>query len=101
MTVLNNFEARFLALHAQLQQHEQYWRSSPYREPQLSWLQTNPALADAAVAHLSPLTARYNELVADPAAIDAILQKGAEKAAALANPILSEARELVGLQKHA
>jgi tryptophanyl-tRNA synthetase len=35
-----------------------------------------PALADLAVAHLAPITARMNALMADPAEIDRILGRG-------------------------
>ena len=57
-----------------------------------------PALADAAIAAISPLRARLVELRADPAAIDAILAEGAGKAAALAAPTLAKAYRAVGLR---
>ena len=53
-------------------------------------------LADVAVAHLAPITARMRELMADPAYIDSILKKGAENANAVAQPILAEVKDLVG-----
>ena len=56
-----------------------------------------PALADVAVAALSPITARMSELVADPDAIDRILQDGAARADAIAAPIVAEAREIMGM----
>ncbi len=56
-----------------------------------------PALADLAVAQLAPITARMEELVADPAEIDRILGAGASKAAAIAEPILARTYEIVGL----
>jgi len=58
-----------------------------------------PALADAAVALLSPLRDRLIELRRDTAALDAILDAGAEKAAALAAPTLAEAYRAVGLRR--
>jgi tryptophanyl-tRNA synthetase len=56
-----------------------------------------PALADLAVAHLAPITARMAGYMADPAEIDRILGAGAERAAALAEPILARTYEIVGL----
>ena len=56
-----------------------------------------PALADLAVGHLTPITGRMKELMADPAEIDRILGKGADRAAAIAEPILARTYEIVGL----
>jgi tryptophanyl-tRNA synthetase len=57
-----------------------------------------PALADAAIALLEPLRNRLVELRQDRAALDAILAAGAEKAASLAAPTLTEAYRAVGLR---
>lgn len=56
-----------------------------------------PALADLAVAHLSPISARMGELMADPAEIDRLLAAGAERANAIAAPIVARTYEIVGL----
>jgi tryptophanyl-tRNA synthetase len=56
-----------------------------------------PRLADLAVAHLAPITTRMSELMADPAEIDRILGDGADRAAALAAPILARTYDIVGL----
>ena len=56
-----------------------------------------PALADLAVAHLSPISARMSELLSDPAEIDRLLWAGADRAAAIAEPILARTYEIVGL----
>jgi tryptophanyl-tRNA synthetase len=53
-------------------------------------------LAEALVAHLSPIQAKMAQLLSDPASLDAELRKGAERAEALANPIVAKAEELVG-----
>jgi tryptophanyl-tRNA synthetase len=53
-------------------------------------------LTEAAVEALGPIAARMNALMGDTAAIDAILRDGAEKANAIAQPILAEAKALVG-----
>jgi len=55
------------------------------------------ALADVAVAHLEPITARMNELLADPDEIDAILRKGSDKAAEIASDTAAQARKIMGL----
>ena len=53
-------------------------------------------LTEAAVETLGPIAARMNALMADTAALDAILRDGADKANAIAQPILAEAKQLVG-----
>ncbi len=58
-----------------------------------------PALSDLAVAKLSPITQRMNELLADKAEIDRILAAGTEKAQALANPVMAEAMDIMGFWK--
>ena len=57
-----------------------------------------PALAEATIALLTPLRERLFELRREPAQLDAILQRGAEKAAELAAPTLLEAYRAVGLK---
>jgi tryptophanyl-tRNA synthetase len=56
-----------------------------------------PALADALVARLAPISADMRRLMADPAEIDAILADGAERARAIAEPVMAETRRIVGL----
>lgn len=56
-----------------------------------------PALADIAVAHLSPISAEMTRYMADPAEIDRILTDGADRAAAIANPILAQALDIMGM----
>ena len=54
-------------------------------------------VAQAVVELFAPVRARYEALVADPAAIDAVLADGAERARAVATPMLARVREAVGL----
>jgi tryptophanyl-tRNA synthetase len=54
------------------------------------------ALADLAVAKLTPIAAEMRRLLADPAEIDRILASGAERAGAIAEPILNDVKRLVG-----
>jgi tryptophanyl-tRNA synthetase len=56
-----------------------------------------PKLADLAVAKLSPITTEMNRLMKDPAEIDRILGKGADRAEAIARPILERTKDIVGM----
>ncbi|MBU0801061.1 MAG: tryptophan--tRNA ligase [Alphaproteobacteria bacterium] len=55
-----------------------------------------PALADVAVAHLSPITTRLSQLLAEPDEIDRLLIKGADKARSIAAPVLQETMDIMG-----
>ncbi len=55
-----------------------------------------PALSDLAVDKLSPMTNEMRRLLAEPSEIDAILKDGAEKANAIAEPILKDVRKIIG-----
>lgn len=63
------------------------------------WSAFKPALAELAVKELSPITARMSDLLAHPEKIDAILRDGAERADALAKPILRDAMDIMGFWK--
>jgi tryptophanyl-tRNA synthetase len=58
-----------------------------------------PALAELLVHYLSPIRDRYVALKDDHAALDAILVKGAETAAAAAEPTLRGAYKAMGLMR--
>ena len=53
-------------------------------------------LAELAVAKLTPLAAEMRRLLGDPVEIDRILTNGAERAAALADPVVADVKRLVG-----
>ncbi|MEC8027992.1 MAG: tryptophan--tRNA ligase, partial [Pseudomonadota bacterium] len=55
-----------------------------------------PALTDLAVSQLGPIGAEMTRLMADSAEIDRILQDGARRAEAIAQPIIAEVKEIVG-----
>ena len=55
-----------------------------------------PALADVAISKLAPITDQMNIYMQDPAQIDAILKDGAERAHAIAQPIMVDIRRLTG-----
>jgi tryptophanyl-tRNA synthetase len=54
------------------------------------------ALADLAVAKLTPIAKEMRNLLADPGEIDRLLAAGAARAAAVAAPVMAEVRRLVG-----
>jgi tryptophanyl-tRNA synthetase len=54
------------------------------------------ALAELAVAEISPVNAEMVRLLGDPGEIDRILADGAARARAIAEPIVRQAKELVG-----
>nr|WP_281500789.1 tryptophan--tRNA ligase [Kordiimonas marina] len=54
------------------------------------------ALTDLAVANLAPITEEMARLEKDPAYIDSVLKEGGERANAIAEPILSEVKQVVG-----
>jgi tryptophanyl-tRNA synthetase len=56
-----------------------------------------PALADLAVAKLEPITLEMNRLMQDPAEIDRILGAGADRADAIARPIVDQVYDIVGM----
>ncbi|MCG7520144.1 tryptophan--tRNA ligase [Ruegeria sp. Ofav3-42] len=56
-----------------------------------------PMLAELAVAKLSPISTEMARLVGEEAEIDRILAQGAEKARAIAAPILQQTYEIVGM----
>ncbi len=56
-----------------------------------------PALAELLAGQLAPIASEMRRLNADPGAIDAVLKDGAEKARAIAQPIMAEVRDIVGL----
>jgi tryptophanyl-tRNA synthetase len=58
--------------------------------------QFKPVLADLAVEKLAPIAGEMRRLLADPAHIDAILFVGAERADAIARPVLQGVKDVVG-----
>ncbi|MCI5044755.1 MAG: tryptophan--tRNA ligase [Aquisalinus sp.] len=55
-----------------------------------------PALAELAVEKLAPVTTEMRKLQADPAFLETILKKGADRAEAIATPILEDVKRVVG-----
>lgn len=63
----------------------------------MQWGTFKPLLADLAVDKLSPISTEMTRLLSDPAEIDRILGKGADRADSIAMPILEKTYELVGM----
>ena len=55
------------------------------------------AVAGTVVENLSPLRERYTELIEAPDEIERILRQGADKARAIAQPILADVRDAMGV----
>lgn len=55
------------------------------------------AVADAVIAELEPIQARYRQISADKAYLNEVMTKGAERAAKLAARTMSKVRRKVGL----
>lgn len=55
------------------------------------------ALADAAVAKLSPISLEMQRWLADKGAVEAVLADGAARARAIAAPIMRDVRDILGL----
>ena len=56
-----------------------------------------PDLAELAVETLAPISGEMNRLMGDQTEIDRILCRGAERAAAIAEPILDQTHDIVGM----
>jgi len=54
------------------------------------------ALSQLAIERLNPIAEKMRHLMQDPAQIDAVLREGAERADAIARPILREVQDTVG-----
>ncbi len=65
--------------------------------PGAGWGTFKPALADLAVAKLAPISEEMARFMADPAEIDRILGEGSAKARAIAEPVLRDTYDIVGL----
>ena len=62
----------------------------------MGWGQFKPLLAEAAVAALEPIQARYKALINDPEELNHVLDQGRKKAEAVANATLNRVRKSLG-----
>jgi tryptophanyl-tRNA synthetase len=65
----------------------------------IGWGQAKKELFELVNAEVGAARARYEELMANPAHIEAVLKKGAEKARAEAAPLLARVRNAVGIAR--
>ena len=65
----------------------------------ISWGDAKTLLLERIDQDIAPMREQYKELINNPAKIEAILQAGADKARALATPLMRELRVAVGLRK--
>ena len=64
----------------------------------IGWGDAKQLLFERIDREVAPMRAQYEELINNPAKVDAILLKGADKARALATPFIQELRHAVGLR---
>ncbi|GHV87981.1 hypothetical protein AGMMS50267_03410 [Spirochaetia bacterium] len=76
---------------------EQAALAARYREGGMGWGEAKEELFRVVNRELSPLRARYDELMADPAGLDAILERGAEKARPIAAATVARLRKAAGI----
>ncbi len=66
----------------------------------LGWGEAKQQLVALIEGQIGPMRARYDDLMAHPEQLEAILQAGAAKARAIAGPFLKQLREAVGLRPY-
>jgi tryptophanyl-tRNA synthetase len=68
-------------------------------EPGFGWGHAKQALFEEVEAMIAPIRARFEELRADEAALDRILEEGAERAEPIARATLDRVRHAVGIRR--
>jgi tryptophanyl-tRNA synthetase len=63
---------------------------------EMGWGQFKPLLAESMIAHLSPIQAKYQEVMRDRAYLESVLRTGREKAEAVADKTLAAAKKALG-----
>ena len=76
---------------------EQAALAARYRAGGMGWGEAKEELFRVANRTLSPMRQRYDELIADPAGVDAILAKGAERARPIAAAVVKRFRKAAGI----
>ena len=62
----------------------------------MRWGTFKPILAEALVEHLRPIQQRYDAIMADRAALDQVLRRGADGASEVAQRTLDDVRDAMG-----
>ena len=65
----------------------------------ISWGQMKQVLFEYLNEHMKPAREEYERLIADPAIVEAELQKGAAKAREIAAPYMQQIRSAIGIRK--
>ena len=65
----------------------------------IAWGEMKQLLFEYINDHLKPMRDEYNRLIADPAVVEAELQKGAERAREISVPYIQEIRHAVGIRR--
>lgn len=86
--------ANLLGIYAALAEQDLSLTIAAFAGQQFSALKE--ALAELAIAKIAPIGDEMRRLNQDPGAVDAILADGAERARALAEPVMADVRRLVG-----
>ena len=86
--------ANLLGIYAALAERDMATAIEQFAGQQFSALKE--ALAELAIAKIAPIGDEMRRLNNDPGAVDAILADGAERARALAEPVMAEVRKHVG-----
>ncbi len=76
---------------------EQDALAARYRAGGMGWGVAKEALFEAMNRTLTPIRARYDAIMADPAGLDRVLAQGAEKARAIASRTIARVRKAVGM----
>ena len=63
---------------------------------EMGWGQFKPLLTEATIAALTPIQARYQELINDPDELNQVLSEGREKASAVAQATVDRVRAALG-----
>ena len=63
-----------------------------------NFLYSNPHLQNLAVEKLAPITTEMQKITTDPKYIDEVLTEGAERALAIAGPIIEKTKDILGLK---
>jgi tryptophanyl-tRNA synthetase len=77
---------------------EQQALASRYRAGGMGWGEAKEELFRAANRELTPLRQRFEEILADPAGLDRILARGAEKARPIAARTVARLRKAAGIE---
>ena len=65
----------------------------------MRWGDFKPALTDAVVEHLSPIQARYAEIMQEEGYLDGVLKRGADAANEVAEKTVADVRDAMGFME--